>query len=125
MPTDLKTSYLHLQADRSVRDVPVTPTFWQEIGGRTDLQAGRMLMRFDFDGDWPTWEVHPAGDEVVICIAGGMTFFLEQEDGVQQVPLAAGEAVVVPRGVWHTADVPSSASALFLTPGEGTQNRPR
>lgn len=28
-------------------------------------------------------------------------------------------------GVWHTADVPSAATALFITAGQGTEHRPR
>ncbi len=28
-------------------------------------------------------------------------------------------------GVWHTADVESTATALFITAGLGTEHRPR
>ena len=35
-----------------------------------------------------------------------------------------GEFVMVPRGVWHTARIATRASMLFITPGEGTENRP-
>jgi hypothetical protein len=30
----------------------------------------------------------------------------------------------VPRGTWHTTKVHAPSSMLFITPGEGTQNRP-
>lgn len=125
MAIDPGQTYLHLTADLSVREVPVTPTFWQEIDQRTDLHPGRLLMRFTFSGDWPTWEMHPAGDEVVIATEGEMTMRLDEPGGVRTVHLPAGQAVVVPRGVWHTADVPERCTALFLTPGAGTQNRSR
>ncbi|MBD1868653.1 hypothetical protein H6F95_15320 [Cyanobacteria bacterium FACHB-471] len=34
-----------------------------------------------------------------------------------------GAFVLVPCGTWHTAKVHSPSSMLFITPGEGTQNR--
>ena len=39
-------------------------------------------------------------------------------------PLAPGEAVVNPRGVWHRAVVHEPGRALFITPGMGTEHRP-
>lgn len=125
MAIDPAETYLHLAADLTTREIPVTPTFWQEIDKRTDLHPGRMLMRFTFSGDWSTWEMHPAGDEIVIATEGEMTMLLDEPTGVRRVQLPAGQAVVVPRGVWHTADVAGHCAALFLTPGEGTQNRAR
>ena len=39
--------------------------------------------------------------------------------------LDAGQAIVNPPGVWHTADVDGEATALFVTAGLGTEIRPR
>lgn len=125
MGLDLSQTYLHLGQGLGAREIPVDPTFWQHIDRRTDLHPGRLLMQFTFTADWPTWEVHPAGDEVVIATEGEMTVHLDEPGGRRSVHLAAGQAVVVPRGVWHTADVPERCTALFLTPGEGTQNKAR
>ena len=36
-----------------------------------------------------------------------------------------GEYVINAPGVWHTADVEGSATALFITAGAGTEHRPR
>ena len=36
-----------------------------------------------------------------------------------------GERVLNPPGVWHTADVHEPGDALFITPGEGTEHKPR
>jgi hypothetical protein len=44
---------------------------------------------------------------------------------VQQVTLTPGMAVINPRNVWHTADVHEPSQLLFITPGRGTENRPR
>ena len=39
--------------------------------------------------------------------------------------LNPGEYAINDPGVWHTADVESEATALFITSGEGTEHRPR
>ena len=70
--------------------------------------------------------MHPAGDEVVICVAGEMTLHQEKPDGAHEtVTLAAGEYAINAPGVWHTADIEGSATAVFITAGEGTEHRPR
>jgi hypothetical protein len=32
--------------------------------------------------------------------------------------------VIVPKGTWHTARIEHKAKMIFITPGEGTRNRP-
>ena len=45
-------------------------------------------------------------------------------DGNRAIKLAeAGSYVVVPRGVWHTAEPSEATRLLFITPGEGTEHR--
>lgn len=66
-----------------------------------------------------------AGDEVVIVIEGSMVLVLDLPTGEERHALRAPQVVIVPAGVWHSADVEDRAVALFLTLGEGTQNRPR
>jgi quercetin dioxygenase-like cupin family protein len=62
----------------------------------------------------------------VICIAGEITLIQEWPDGrAARVTLRAGDYVVNPPGVWHTADVEGAATALFITAGLGTEHRPR
>ena len=70
--------------------------------------------------------MHPAGDEVVICVSGSMTIHQEHKDGTTAtVTLAAGEYAINPPGTWHTADIAGQATALFITAGMGTEARPR
>lgn len=91
-----------------------------------DGAEGRLVSQYTFTESWTAWEMHPAGDEVVICISGAMVLVQEHPDGrIEETPLAAGEYAINPAGVWHTADVPEAASAIFITAGEGTQHRPR
>lgn len=90
-----------------------------------DGAEGRLVQMNSFNGSWTSWERHPVGDEAVICTAGEITLIQELPDGPHRVTLRAGDYVINPRGVWHTADVASHATALFITAGVGTEHRPR
>jgi quercetin dioxygenase-like cupin family protein len=91
-----------------------------------DGAEGRLVALHSFDADWTSWEMHPAGDELVVCIAGVMTLIQQLPEGREQrVRLGPGDYVVNPPGAWHTADVEGEATALFVTAGLGTQHRPR
>jgi len=91
-----------------------------------DGAEGRLVSLHRFTADWDSWEMHPAGEEVVICIEGAMTLVQELESGeLREIPLSAGDYAINPRGLWHTANVPVAAQAVFITAGWGTQGRPR
>jgi quercetin dioxygenase-like cupin family protein len=104
-----------------------TAAWYQRYGEQTasDGDEGRLVSMFTFTGPWDSWEMHPHGHELVVCTAGEMTLHQEVDGEVRRVHLRAGEAAVNPPGAWHTADVDGSATALFVTAGRGTQNRPR
>jgi mannose-6-phosphate isomerase-like protein (cupin superfamily) len=90
-----------------------------------DGAEGRLVALHRFSSSWDTWEVHPHGDEVVICIEGEMTLYQDIEGVVGKISLRSGEAAINPPGAWHTADIDGPAAAVFITAGMGTQNRPR
>lgn len=91
-----------------------------------DGAEGRLVSLFAFTENWDSWEMHPQGEEVVICIAGALTLVQECPDGEpKRIMLNAGDYAINPRGVWHTADVDQAASAIFITAGAGTRHRPR
>jgi mannose-6-phosphate isomerase-like protein (cupin superfamily) len=75
-----------------------------------------------FAADWPTWEIHPDGDELVTMLSGAMDFVLRLPKGDRVVPLRAGSSCVVPANTWHTARVGAPCSAQFITPCRGTRN---
>ena len=86
---------------------------------------GRLITWFDQSGPWETWERHPAGDEVVVLLSGRADL-IQELDGVEhRVAMSAGDVIVNPAGVWHTADVHEPGAILTVTPGRGTENRPR
>lgn len=101
---------------------------WYEAYGArhaTDGKDGRLVSMHTFTASWTTWEMHPAGDEMVICTAGQITLHQDIDGKVHTAHLSAGEAIINPPGVWHTADVDEPATALFITAGMGTEVRPR
>ncbi|MEO0753189.1 MAG: cupin [Pseudomonadota bacterium] len=91
-----------------------------------DGAEGRLVSMHTFTESWDSWEMHPDGAELVLCTAGEMTLRLEMPDGSRgEVTLTAGEYAINAPGVWHTADVKDTVTAVFVTAGQGTQHRPR
>jgi mannose-6-phosphate isomerase-like protein (cupin superfamily) len=121
---ELDTTYIHLPDGPRALPLEVGPDFWATIATRTDLDDGRLVALFHYDGDWPTSEVHPAGDEIVYLLSGRVDLVLEEDAGERVVEMRGGTAAIVPRGVWHTARVHEPGDALHITCGAGTQNRP-
>ena len=101
--------------------------WYERYGEQTaaDGVEGRLVSLHTFDGPWPTWEVHPHGEELVLCTAGTITLHQDAAGATRTVVLETGEAIVNPSGVWHTADVTGTATALFITAGLGTEIRER
>lgn len=111
-----------------VVEEPFTGMGWYEAYGArhaSDGAEGRLVSVHSFSSPWDTWEMHPRGEELVLCLEGEITLHQESGDGVRTVVLHAGEGVVNPAGVWHTADVDGDCRALFITAGQGTEIRPR
>jgi mannose-6-phosphate isomerase-like protein (cupin superfamily) len=104
-----------------------TPDWYARYGeahARDGLE-GRLVSMHTFDAPWDTWEMHPNGDELVLCVDGQMTLHQEVDGATRTVSLRAGDAVINPPGAWHTADVEGRATAVFITAGTGTQVRGR
>lgn len=91
-----------------------------------DGAEGRLVALHSFSESWTSWEMHPFGDELVVCTAGELTLLQEHPDGrTQSITLRPCDYAVNPAGTWHTADVAGAATALFVTAGMGTEHRPR
>lgn len=102
------------------------PEWYAAYGERhaSDGTEGRLVSMFTFSEPWSSWEMHPNGHEVVVCVAGKMVLHQEHPDGTRaQTTLEAGEYAINPPGVWHTADVSGTATAMFITADLGTQVR--
>jgi mannose-6-phosphate isomerase-like protein (cupin superfamily) len=91
-----------------------------------DGADGRLVSMFSFDRSWDSWEMHPRGSEVVLCVSGSMTLHQEHADGtVATVTLRPGQYAINPPGTWHTADIADGATAVFIPAGLGTEIRSR
>lgn len=104
---------------------PVDAGLYQRLDAKyAEFANHQMVAMHAFHEDWPTWEMHPAGDEVVVLVSGAATFVLRLDEGETILELARpGEFAVVPKGVWHTARIREATTMLFVTPGEGTLNQ--
>lgn len=104
-----------------------TMEWYQRYGSAhaSDGSEGRLVAVHSFEKDWPTWEMHPKGAELVYVISGEMTLVQEIEGERRSVEMRAGDAAINPPGVWHTAKVDGSTTVLFVTAGEGTENEVR
>ncbi|MFT3923982.1 MAG: hypothetical protein QM778_15720 [Myxococcales bacterium] len=101
---------------------------WYERYGKRNQKdgvEGRLVSLHSFSEPWDTWEMHPKGEELVLCVAGQITLLQEIAGEVRQCTLGPGQAAINEAGVWHTADVSMPATALFITAGVGTEIRPR
>lgn len=115
-----------LKPDLSVETVEVTPSIFEELDSKFDGFKNHVLVsEFEFTEEWSTWERHPKGDEIVILLSGTVEMILRRNGDNKSVELSgAGSYVVVPKDTWHTARTAVATRMLFITPGEGTENRP-
>ncbi len=119
-PFELNSSYVHLTDGGQAEVIPVTKDFWPEvIAGKRRLD-GWLVTRMPQERDWPTWEMHPAGHEVLVLLSGAMDLILAGAEGQVRVALASGSSFVVPPGTWHTAKVKEPGELLAITAGQGT-----
>lgn len=123
---NIANTFVALEQGARARPLPVNEDFWPAlIGGRLG-PVHRLVSCFSFNEDWSAWERHPAGEELVCLLEGEVELHLEKEDGSRDsvVLQKAGDFVLVPPNTWHTAKVRRPARMMFVTPGEGTENRP-
>jgi len=122
----IETDFVVLSADKTAAIEPRDEQLYERLEKNYGDFAGHELIAcHSFNSDWPTWEIHPKGDEIVVLLEGEATFVLQSSKGEVTLSLThPGEYVVVPRNTWHTAKIASASKMLFITPGQGTENRP-
>jgi mannose-6-phosphate isomerase-like protein (cupin superfamily) len=133
-PFDLSKSPIHLGSRVGVDNPAVAlhgfgfngPAFEAYMAEHCAPDApGRLVMIETSPIDWPAWECHTEGDELVIVLEGQADFIQEIDGVARQMAVSAGCAVINPAGVWHTANVKQPLRAIYITPCPGTQHRPR
>jgi mannose-6-phosphate isomerase-like protein (cupin superfamily) len=127
---DLRTTFVHLGL--GARAIPLPDFSWdaEYLAGydrrfASDGVEGRLVTLGEHTESWSTWERHPAGEEVVVVLSGRADLIQEIDGEERRIELGPGQAVVNPPGVWHTSDVHEPGQSLFITPGKGTEHRPR
>ena len=117
-------TYVHLAPDGTAQQLD-GDGFWRlPPDAFAQYGKGWVISEFAFTQDWPNWEMHPEGDEFVYLLSGAVDLLFEQGGEIVTAKLEGAGAVVVPRGVWHTAKVRAPSRVLHVTRGAGTQTRP-
>lgn len=127
---DLSSFPVHLGLGaRAIKQARFTGDMsWYETYGAgvaDDGAEGRLVAIHTFSEPWTSWEVHPLGDELVVCLSGSLVLHQEIDGEVVTTALEPYQAAINPPGVWHTADADGPTTVLFITAGEGTEHRPR
>ena len=121
----LEKERLFIDGDGGVAVVPVTPDFYAKIKDRTDL--GGTLISYGVSSGAPSrsWEMHPKGEEILVILDGSPKIFFEHPDGhTESMTASAGDAMIVPRGVWHRTESQAGWRILYITYGAGTMHKP-
>jgi mannose-6-phosphate isomerase-like protein (cupin superfamily) len=123
---NISSTFVVFGSDGEATPIPVTENFFDDLKKQFGDFTGRLLVsHFSFDKDWESWERHPNGEELACLLSGTVQLILKKDDTEKTVWLdVPGSFVLIPRGTWHTAKVPAPSSMLFITYGEGTENRP-
>lgn len=121
---DVTATYVHLPDGGNATAVDRTPGFWSELASGERHYDGRMMTASHMAGDMDHWEMHPAGEEVLISVSVTAVAVLQGDGGEERTTLAPGTACIVPRGVWHRILVAEPGTLVFVTPGEGTRHKP-
>src|SRR4249919_3610305 len=94
------STYLHVRDDGNTDEIAVSDSFWEDLAGgaHPQLDQGRLMSAFTFSEPWPTWERHPAGEELVMLLSGAATVLLEESGQERAVLLSEpGSYVLVPK----------------------------
>ncbi len=125
IPANIANTFVVVKPDMTAESSKVTDTFFSELNIRYDeFKQHLLISSFSFDSDWPTWEMHPHGDEFVCLLSGDVELQLRDADGERSLRLnSPGSFVVVPQNTWHKALVLEPARMIFVPAGEGTVKR--
>jgi len=132
-PFDLSITPIHLETGGpEAPAVPLGgfgydgPSFMKYIEAHCRQGApGRLIMVESTPGDWPAWECHHEGDEIVIVLEGTADFIQQIDGEERRMSVKPGSTIINPRGVWHTANVTVPLKAVYITPCPGTEHRAR
>jgi mannose-6-phosphate isomerase-like protein (cupin superfamily) len=126
MTFDPHKTYLVLHGAGEARPIVVDGSFWRDVmaGKHPELEQGWLVGAYPMEADWPQWEMHPEGEEVLTLLTGEIEMIVEESGAQTTIVMKPGRTLVVPRGAWHRALVKTPGVTLGITWGRGTQHRP-
>lgn len=119
---DLETTYVSLDGKGDLNQHPAEG-FWQTVGSNPDV-LGTLVTGYVSATSWRSWEMHPAGDEVMVLVDGSMAVILDEPGGERRVEMAPGATLIVPKGIWHRVEVSEPSRFISITYFVGTTRRP-
>lgn len=104
----------------NLKAITVTETFadlknmdFRSLG---DFSGGSVGVFRSGPGTSP-WEHHPDGEELLQVVEGAVCIELLTDTERVQVNLAAGQMLIVPRGLWHRHLITDHLAELYITAG--------
>ena len=125
MALNPEDEYVYLAPNGQGVALPGGDKFWSMPPDEmAKFEQGWVISEFVCSEDWQNWEMHPSAEEFVYLLSGDIEFLQELPSGISATKITGRGAVLVPRGVWHTARVFAPSRMLFATMGAGTQHKP-
>ena len=121
---DLATTFVHLDPEGGAEPLRVSRSFF---ASPRSGEYARLVGAFDFASDADLHssmqEIHPQADELLLVVSGALDVVLEGDDAERTVPLEAGQAAIVPRGVWHRLVMRRPGRLVFINNRRDMQSR--
>ena len=84
----IEQAYVVLSPDKKANIEVVDADIYQRLDANyAGFQGCELISCFEFEQDWSSWEMHPAGDETVILLSGQALVVLQHEGTEQLLPL--------------------------------------
>jgi mannose-6-phosphate isomerase-like protein (cupin superfamily) len=120
----LKDHCIHIAWDGAMRPCAKTAERLGNADNDAASMQGRMLALHHLSGPrdahYPVWEMHPAGDELLLLASGSLSVEYRAGGAERSAPLPAHAAFIVPAGVWHRVVVHEPSVLMAMTPRRGT-----
>lgn len=120
----LRDNCIYLARDGAIRSYAKAAEFLEDAGRNPELMDGRMLALYHVNGPhevhYPTWEMHPEGDELLILASGSLSVEFRKGEMERTAPLPPQSAFIVPARMWHRLIVHEPSMLIAITPLHNT-----
>lgn len=120
----LKDHIIHLSSAGAIRSHASGVGFFQLAMANPELMQGYVFSLHHAANSaavhYPTWEMHPEGDELLILLSGSLSAEFRHQEGQSTEVLSCHTASIVPAGIWHRLIVHEPSVLIAITPRQGT-----